>query len=45
MVSISALSDGMRVQAMVRYRDEAAPATVFLNHDSIRIVFDERSGQ
>ena len=42
LVSIPALSEGFRVQAKVRYRDEATPATVFLDGDGFfRVVFDE----
>lgn len=41
-IGISALADGHRIQAKVRYRDDATPASAFLNGDgTIRVVFDE----
>ena len=42
LVSVPALADGGRIQAKVRYRDDASPASVFLNGDgTIRVLFDE----
>lgn len=42
LIGRSELTDGMPVQAKVRYKDEATPAKVFLEaQNTIRIVFDE----
>jgi tRNA-uridine 2-sulfurtransferase len=42
MVGASAISDGMRVSAKVRYKDEPSPAAVYAEEgDGIRVVFDE----
>ncbi|MBI4546565.1 MAG: tRNA 2-thiouridine(34) synthase MnmA [Ignavibacteriae bacterium] len=42
LICISELHDGDRVQAKVRYKDDAKPATLFLNDDgTLRIIFDE----
>jgi tRNA-specific 2-thiouridylase len=41
-VAVRELLDGERIQAKVRYKDKATPATVFRNgEDAIRLVFDE----
>lgn len=42
LVSVAALTDGMKIMAQVRYKDTPSPATVFLEGDAtIRVVFDE----
>ncbi len=42
LVSIPALTDGMRVTAKVRYKDEASPATVSAaGENQMRVVFDQ----
>ncbi len=42
LVGIDTLQSGMRVEAQVRYKDTAAPATVFREQDGfVRVVFDE----
>jgi len=42
LVGMSEVPDGFRIQAKVRYKDDATPATVFRNEDgAIRVVFDE----
>ena len=42
LVGLPEIPSGFRVQAKVRYKDDAAPARVFPNEDgSLRVVFDE----
>jgi tRNA-uridine 2-sulfurtransferase len=42
MLGIAAVRDGMSVQAKVRYKDDASPATVYTEgEDGIRVVFEK----
>ncbi len=42
LIGIEKLDDGMKIQAMVRYKDTPSPAAVHTNDDAtIRIIFDE----